>query len=161
MLPAAAATLTVAQAIGSQSGTGTVRGYVVGEPTATSTVRSSNFTGDTALAIADSSSQTSTASMLYVQITSAYRSAFGLLSNPSLIAYADHGDRDADARTSRTPGLKSPTAMTNGHRHPDHPPTTGTPTPTASSSTDAYYAPRSASPAPASRPRCTPSSPAA
>src|SRR4051812_34339677 len=72
MLPAAASTLTVAQAISGQSGTGTVRGYVVGQPTATDTVLFSGFTGDTALAIADSSSETDTGDMLYVQVTSAY-----------------------------------------------------------------------------------------
>src|SRR5690349_7323226 len=58
MLPTAAATLTVAQAISTQSGTGTVRGYVVGQPTATNTVLFADFTGDTAIAIADSSSET-------------------------------------------------------------------------------------------------------
>src|SRR5689334_22712447 len=78
----AAATLTVAQAISSQSGTGTVTGYVVGEPTATDTVRTSGFTGDTALALADSRGEPATSRMLYVQITSTYRSSFGLLSNP-------------------------------------------------------------------------------
>ena len=68
--PARAATpLTVSQAIGQQTGaTQTVRGYVVGQPTATSTVVRSGFPSDYALAIADSASQTSTSSMLYVQI---------------------------------------------------------------------------------------------
>src|SRR3954462_13701152 len=79
MLPRAAATLTVAQAISSQSGTGTVRGYVVGQPTATSTVLAGAFTADTAIAIADSSTETGTGAMLYVQVTSAYRASFGLL----------------------------------------------------------------------------------
>jgi endonuclease I len=135
----AAASMTVAQAIASQTGgTGTVTGYVVGEPTATSTVRTSGFTGDTALALADSSTQTSTGSMLYVQITSAYRSSFGLLTNPgrmrtqitvtgTLTAYFSHA------------GLKSPTSMTAGGGTTT--PTTGpTATPTSSSSTDTYYA---------------------
>jgi endonuclease I len=136
MQPAAAATMTVAQAISSQSGSGTVIGFVVGEPTATDTVRFSNFTGDTALAIADSSGETDTDDMLYVQITSSYRSAFGLLSNPgrvgdpivvtgTLTAYFAH------------PGLKSPTAMTVGTTSPT---TSPTPVPTGSSGTDAYYA---------------------
>ncbi|MBU2665179.1 endonuclease [Actinoplanes bogorensis] len=131
----AAATLTVAQAISTQSGTGTVTGYVVGEPTATNTVRTSNFTGDTALALADSRTETSTSRMLYVQITSSYRSAFGLASNPgrvgttitvtgSLTAYFSH------------PGLKSPTSMTAGGTTPTTPPTTPPPT----GGTDAYYA---------------------
>jgi endonuclease I len=127
----AAATMTVAQAISGQSGgVGTVRGYVVGEPTATSTVRFSNFVGDTALAIADSSAQTGTGAMLYVQITSAYRASFGLASNPGLL-----GDPIVVTGTLTAyfthPGLKSPTSMTAG---------TAGPTPTSSTGTDAYYA---------------------
>lgn len=85
--PATAATpLTVSQAINQQTGaTQTVRGYVVGQPTGTSTVVRSGFPNDYALAIADSASQTSTSSMLYVQIPSAFRSQWGLKSNPSLM----------------------------------------------------------------------------
>ncbi len=82
----AAVPLTVSQAIGSQTGqSATVRGYVVGQPTATSTVVRSNFPNDYALAIADSASETSTSRMLYVQVPSAFRSAWGLQSNPSLM----------------------------------------------------------------------------
>lgn len=138
--PMAATTMTVAQAISSQSGTGTVRGYIVGQPTATSTVLYSGFTGDTALAIADSGSERNTSRMLYVQITRTYRATFGLQSNPgrvgtvltvtgSLAAYFSH------------PGLKSPTAMTPGTSTPTTAPTgTGSPTPTPTGPTDAYYA---------------------
>lgn len=83
---AAASPLTVSQAIGSQTGqSATVRGYVVGQPTATSTVVRSGFPNDYALAIADSASETSTSRMLYVQIPSAFRSSWGLRSNPSLM----------------------------------------------------------------------------
>jgi endonuclease I len=82
----AATPLTVGQAIGQQTGaTQTVRGYVVGQPTATNTVVRSGFPSDYALAIADSASQTSTSSMLYVQIPSAFRSQWGLRTNPSLM----------------------------------------------------------------------------
>lgn len=52
----------------------------MGRPTATSTVVRSGFPSDFALAIADSASQTSTSSMLYVQIPSAFRSQWGLQS---------------------------------------------------------------------------------
>lgn len=85
--PATAATpLTVSQAIGQQTGaTQTVRGYVVGQPTATNTVVRSGFPNDYALAIADSASQTSTSQMLYVQVPSAFRAQWGLQSNPSLM----------------------------------------------------------------------------
>ena len=137
----AAATLTVAQAIASQSGTGTVAGYIVGEPTATSTVRFSNFTGDTALAIADSKTETSTTKMLYVQITASYRSSFGLLTNPSLIGKPVTVTGTLTAYFTHA-GLKSPTSMSLGTGSTTSPTatTTATATPTASSSTDAYYA---------------------
>ncbi|GAA2480148.1 endonuclease [Terrabacter carboxydivorans] len=83
---AAAAPLTVAQAVASQTGqSATVRGYVVGQPTATSTVVRSGFPNDYALAVADSATETSTSRMLYVQIPSAFRSSWGLQSNPSLM----------------------------------------------------------------------------
>ena len=130
MVPSAAATLTVAQAISGQSGTGTVRGYVVGEPTATTTVLTAGFTGDTALAIADSSSETDTGDMLYVQITSAYRASFGLRSNPGLMRSVITVTGTLTAYFTH-PGLKSPTAMTRGGSTP-------APTPTATAGT--YYA---------------------
>ncbi|MDI6102161.1 endonuclease [Actinoplanes sp. NEAU-A12] len=138
---AAAAPLTVAQAISGQSGTGTVAGYIVGEPTAANTVKFSSFTGDTALAIADSRTETSTARMLYVQITSSYRSSFGLLSNPSLIGKQLTVTGTLTAYFSH-PGLKSPAAMTLGAAATTSPTATATATasPTTSSSTDAYYA---------------------
>ena len=140
MVPAAAATMTVAQAISSQSGTGTVKGYIVGQPTATNTVLFSNFTGDTALAIADSRTTTSTGSMLYVQITSSYRSKFGLQSNPGLIGSTLTVTGALGAYFSH-PGLKSPTAMTLGTSTPTTGPTgTTSPTPAPSGSTEAYYA---------------------
>jgi endonuclease I len=85
-VPANAVTpLTVAQAISTQNGTTqTVRGYVVGQPTATSTVVTSNYPNDYALAIADSATQTNTSQMLYVQIPSAFRAQWGLKTNPGL-----------------------------------------------------------------------------
>ena len=77
---------SVSQAINTQNNTSkTVQGYVVGQPTATSTVVTSNFPNDYALAIADHPSETNTANMLYVQIPSSFRSAYGLNTNPSLI----------------------------------------------------------------------------
>ena len=129
----AAATLTVARAITTQSGTGTVRGYVVGQPTATSTVLTSGFTGDTALAIADSSTESGTGRMLYVQVTSAYRATFGLRSNPGLLRQAITVTGPLGAYFTH-PGLRSPTAMTAG------PASTPTPTPTPTASTGTYYA---------------------
>ncbi|WP_433347831.1 endonuclease [Micromonospora sp. CA-111912] len=124
----AAASLTVAQALAAQDGrAATVTGYVIGQPTATSTVITSGYTADTAIAIADTAAETSTSRMLYVQVTAAYRTGFGLLTNPglrgrqitttgALTAYFSHG------------GLKNPTAMSLGG---DTPGPTPTPTPTA------------------------------
>lgn len=84
--PARSATpITVAQAISTQNGTtATVRGYVVGQPTATNTVVTSNYPNDYALALADSPGETSTSRMVYVQITSSFRATYGLRTNPSL-----------------------------------------------------------------------------
>lgn len=82
----AATPLTVAQATATQSGSvATVRGYVVGQPTATSTVVTSGFPNDYALALADTPGETSTARMIYVQIPTAFRSGYGLASNPGLM----------------------------------------------------------------------------
>jgi endonuclease I len=79
----AATPISVAQAMATQNGsTATVRGYVVGQPTSSSTVVTSSFPDDYALALADSPGETSTARMIYVQIPSAFRSGYGLRSNP-------------------------------------------------------------------------------
>ncbi|MGB3440513.1 MAG: endonuclease [Actinophytocola sp.] len=108
---AAATPLTVAQAIGQQAGaSATVRGYVVGQPTATSTVVTSAFPSDYAIALADAPGESSTARMIYVQISAAFRADYGLRSNPDLM-----GDR-LDVTGSLTAyfshaGLTSPTAI--------------------------------------------------
>ncbi len=106
----AAGPLTVAQAIGQQGTTGTVRGYVVGQPTATNTVVTSSFPSDYAIALADSPSESSPARMLYVQVTSGFRAQYGLRSNPGLM-----GDRLDVSGALRAyfshPGLTSPTAI--------------------------------------------------
>lgn len=136
---AVAADLSVSQALAAQDGrSASVIGYVVGQPTATSTVLRSGFTGDTALALADTASETGTTRMLYVQITAAYRASFGLQSNPSLMgrrlvvagqltAYFAHG------------GLKSPTAMSLAGTNPT-PTATQTAGPTPTGPVESYYA---------------------
>jgi endonuclease I len=127
--PAQAATpLTVSQAIAQQTGaTQTVRGYVVGQPTATSTVVRSGFPSDYALAIADSASQTSTSSMLYVQIPSAFRSQWGLRTNPSLMGKQIDVTGTLAAYFSH-PGMTgtSAFALAGGSTPTDPPPTGGT-----------------------------------
>jgi endonuclease I len=76
---------SVAQANANQTGSvKTVKGYVVGQPTAANTVVTSNYPNDYALALADSPSETSTSKMIYVQIPSSFRTQFGLKTNPSL-----------------------------------------------------------------------------
>ncbi|GAB3812790.1 endonuclease [Micromonospora zhanjiangensis] len=140
----AATTLTVAQSLAAQDGrSASVTGYVVGQPTATNTVITSNYTADTAIAIADAAAETGTGRMLYVQVTAAWRSSFGLLSTPSLrgrqvtvtgtlTAYFSHG------------GLKNPTAMSLGGGagpSPTASPTASpTPAPTGGPYDSTYYA---------------------
>ncbi|SDJ15054.1 Endonuclease I [Actinokineospora alba] len=127
---AAAAPLTVAQAISQQSGaTATVRGYVVGQPTATTTVVRSNFPSDYAMALADSASETGTSRMIYVQITSAFRANYGLRTNPSLMGKQLDVTGTLSSYFSH-PGLVSTTAFAPAGGTPTTtttPPTTGTP----------------------------------
>jgi endonuclease I len=121
----AAAPLTVSQAIGQQTGaTQTVRGYVVGQPTATSTVVRSGFPSDYALAIADSASQTSTSSMLYVQIPAAFRAQWGLRTNSSLMGKQIDVTGALSAYFSH-PGMTSTSAfaLAGGGTPTDPPPT--------------------------------------
>ncbi|MDP1382968.1 endonuclease [Priestia megaterium] len=81
----AAAFLSVAQALENQNNSvQTVKGYVVGQPTGTSTVITSNYPNDYALALADSSNETNTDKIVYVQIPSNLRSTFGLQSHSEL-----------------------------------------------------------------------------
>ncbi|MFF2596340.1 endonuclease [Priestia megaterium] len=81
----AAAFLSVAQALENQNNSvQTVKGYVVGQPTGTSTVITSNYPNDYALALADSSNETNKDKMVYVQIPSNLRSTFGLQSHSEL-----------------------------------------------------------------------------
>ncbi len=120
----AATPLTVAQAIGTQNGsTATVRGYVVGQPTATNTVVRSGFPNDYALALADSPSQTATSQMVYVQIPSAFRSAWGLRTNPSLMGRQVDVTGKLSAYFSH-PGVSSSTAFAFAGGNPDPDPTT-------------------------------------
>lgn len=62
----------------------TVQGYVVGQPTSATTILTSGYPNDYAIALADSATETNTAKMIYVQISTNYRSTFGLKTNPSL-----------------------------------------------------------------------------
>lgn len=135
----AAAPLTVIQAIGQQTGaTQTVRGYVVGQPTATSTVVRSGFPNDYAIAIADSATQTSTSSMLYVQVPSAFRSQWGLRSNPSLMG------KQVDVTGALTayfshPGMTGTSAFASSSGTPTDPPPSDPPPTGTGPYDDTYY----------------------
>ncbi|WP_433013070.1 endonuclease [Kribbella sp. CA-294648] len=112
---ATTANLTVSAAIQQQNGSvATVEGYVVGQPTAANTVIRSNFTGDTALALADSAAQTSTSAMLYVQIPTSFRAQYGLQSNPGLIGTKISVTGTLTPYFTPHAGLKNPTAFSGG-----------------------------------------------
>lgn len=136
--------LTVAEAIASQDGTSaSVRGYVVGEPTGTNLVRQDDFTGDTALALADTAGETDPDDMVYVQVTSSYRSAFGLASNPDLLGTRLDVTGTLTAYFAHA-GLKSPTSMTQSASTSTttstSTSTTAVPTGTGGTDQDGYYA---------------------
>ncbi|WP_307867601.1 endonuclease [Umezawaea beigongshangensis] len=137
-----AAPLTVAQAVAQQTGASvTVRGYVVGQPTATNTVVRSNFPSDFAVALADTATETSTSAMLYVQVPASFRSAWGLQSNPGLLGRQVDVTGKLAAYFSHA-GLTSPTAFAfaSGTRPTTttRPPTTTT-TPPAGDHDSTYY----------------------
>ncbi|MFK3961552.1 endonuclease [Guptibacillus hwajinpoensis] len=76
---------SVNQGIANQGSTGSVEGYIVGKPVSTSSVTTSDFSDDYAIAIADQVNETNVNEMLFVQVPSTFRSDFGLQSNPSLL----------------------------------------------------------------------------
>ena len=138
----AATPRTVAQAIAQQDGSSaTVRGYVVGQPTATNKVVRTNFPSDTAVALADSPSETSTTKMVYVQVTSTYRAAFGLKTNPTLLGKQIDVTGKLGAYFSHA-GLTAPSGITGVGSTPTTtttaPPTTTT-SPSNPGGTDDYY----------------------
>lgn len=76
---------SVVDVMNQQEGTElTVKGYIVGIPTSSNAIITSSFNSDTALAIADSPTESNTDNMIYVQVPTQFRTSFGLKSNPSL-----------------------------------------------------------------------------
>ncbi|WP_376774714.1 endonuclease [Saccharothrix violaceirubra] len=131
----------MAQAVAAQNGaSATVRGYVVGQPTATTTVIRSGFPNDYALALADTPTQTDTTRMLYVQITSSFRAAWGLKTNPGLLGARLDVTGPLGAYFSH-PGLTSPTAFARVGGTTTTPPTTPPTTTTGGGGgyDDTYY----------------------
>lgn len=120
---------SVAEANANQNGTvKSVKGYVVGKPTGTNTVITSNYPNDYALALADSPTETSTSKMIYVQIPSSFRSQFGLMTNPSLKGTQIKVTGKLAAYFSHS-GVISTTAMekiSGGGTQPDPDPDPGT-----------------------------------
>ncbi len=137
--PAQAATVSVASARATQDGSSaTVRGYVVGQPTATTTVVRSGYPNDYALALTDSAGVTDPAQMLYVQIPSAFRSSWGLRTNPGLLGKRVDVTGTLAAYFSH-PGLTGASAFAlAGSTTPTTPPPTTTPPGGASGGTTAY-----------------------
>ncbi len=117
---------TVSQGNANQNGTTkTVEGYVVGQPVSTTTVVTSNFPNDYAIALADSATEKNTNNMIYVQVPAQFRSAYGLRSNPSLIGKKVKVTGSLSAYFSHS-GVKNATAfeiVTSGGSTP--PPTYG------------------------------------
>jgi endonuclease I len=136
----AAGELTVAQALAAQDGrTASVIGYIVGQPVAQNSVIVTNFTADTALALADTPTETATGRMLYVQITSAFRATFGLLSNPARMRQRITVSGQLTAYFAHA-GLKNPTSMQLAGT-PTSPSPTPSPTPSGPGSPSGdYYA---------------------
>ncbi|MFS0783747.1 DUF6359 domain-containing protein [Bacillus sp. 1P06AnD] len=105
------AAMTVADAIKNNSGTGTVEGYIVGYTSSSkSYVFSAPFKDDNNLAIADSPNEKDPANILPVQLTSSFRAAFGLNSNPANIGKKISVNGSLEAYFT-VPGLKSPTKI--------------------------------------------------
>ncbi|XAS68533.1 endonuclease [Micrococcaceae bacterium Sec5.7] len=131
----AAPPLTFLQAMATQNGsTAAVTGYVVGQPTAATTVIRSGFNADTAIAVADTAAETNTARILYLQVTTAFRTQFGLVSNPSLMGKKIEVTGQLTAYFSH-PGLKSPSSMATAGG------TTPAPTPAPTPTPGDYYGP--------------------
>lgn len=76
---------SVTQGIANQGSSGAVEGFIVGKPESTSSIATFHFSDDYAIAIADQANETNVNEMLFVQVPSSLRSAFGLKSNPDLI----------------------------------------------------------------------------
>nr|WP_248930790.1 DUF6359 domain-containing protein [Paenibacillus hamazuiensis] len=104
--------LTVAEAIANNTGTGTVEGYIVGHATGSLSANfQAPFSNDFNFLIADSPTERDKTKLLDVQLTTAYRSQFGLQSNPGIIGKKVKATGTFGAYNT-FPGLKSPTALT-------------------------------------------------
>ena len=75
---------SVSQGLQNQNGSyAYVAGYIVGEPVGTNSVKTSGFSNDYAIALADNANESNTNNMIYVQVTSSFRPSYGLKTNPN------------------------------------------------------------------------------
>lgn len=119
----AASTIGVAEALTTQDGsTATVRGHVVGQPTATDRVVTEDYPNDYAIALADTAGETDTSQMVFVQVPASFRSAWGLASNADLLGEQVEVTGTLSAYFSH-PGLTSATAFAFAGDEPEEPPT--------------------------------------
>lgn len=103
--------ITVVQAIENNTGTATVKGYIVAHTLAKNSYDfEAPFGNDYNLAIADSPTETDPAKILPVQLPSGFRAEFGLATNPSNIGKAVLISGALEAYFT-VPGLKSPTEI--------------------------------------------------
>lgn len=101
---------TVSDAIANNSGKATVRGYIIGHINSATNVSKTNLPDDFNFAIADRADETNVNNMLFVAVTSSFRSDWGLNSNPSLIGKQVDISGDLTAYFTK-PGLKNPSAI--------------------------------------------------
>lgn len=110
---------TVAEAVAKQDNSvATVQGYIVGQPTAATTVQFTAFSGDTAIAIADNVAETDTTKMLYVQLPSSFRANYGLKTNPSIIGKFIKVTGSLTPYFTPHPGLKNATSIVDANQAP-------------------------------------------
>lgn len=108
---AASTILTVQEAIENNSGTGTVKGYIVGHAISGSNVKfEAPFSNDFNFVLADSPTEKDLKKTLQVQIPTTFRGKFGLQTNPDIIG-KEVIVTGSLAAYNGVPGLRTPTAM--------------------------------------------------
>ncbi|MCP3760817.1 DUF6359 domain-containing protein [Domibacillus sp. A3M-37] len=122
---ASAASITVAEAIASNTGTATVEGYIVGFA-----LSGSNYTTDperyknTNIGIADEAGETDPAKIMPVQLTTSFRTGINLAENPDNLGKKVQVTGSLEPYFT-VPGLKSPTSVVllddDGIEEPEEP----------------------------------------
>ena len=106
---------SVAQAYAIQdSSIATVQGYIVGQPISITSMLTTGFTGDTAIAIADTINETNLSNILYIQLPAtpaSFRTDFALKTNPTNMGMLVKVTGNLTNYFSTHPGLKTITAI--------------------------------------------------